>query len=133
MASFTSVLKKIGTVVVEGAQIATQVMGFPFLTQLLGQLKSGPAITTAANTVTTDLNTIAGIISMAEIMFPAENGTQTGAQKLAAATPAVQQALMTWAQSNLPGHSSVKNSALLNKAAGEIAGGFADLLNSFGA
>lgn len=131
--SFTSVLKKIGTVILDGSQIASEVMGFPFIAQLLGQVKigSGTAATVAA-TATSDLNSVASIISMAEAMFPSVSGAKTGSAKLTAATPLVQQALMAWAQSNLPGHNKVKDPALLAKAAGEITGGFADLLNSFG-
>lgn len=134
--SFTSVLQKIGTVILDGSEIASEVMGFPFITQLLGQVKvgtSGSTVATVATTATSDLNTMASIVSMMEVAFPSIAGAPTGSAKLAAATPLVQQALMTWATSNLPGHSAVKDPTLLTKASGEIAGGFADLLNSFGA
>lgn len=131
--SFTSVLSKIGTVILDGSKIATEVLGFPFISQLLGGIKVGT--TTAGNIATTaanDFNTLAGIVSTAEVMIPSVAGAKTGSQKLAAASPLVQQALLAWAQSNLPGHASVKDPALLAKAAGEITGGFADFLNALG-
>lgn len=132
--SFTSVLKKIGIVLLDGSQIATEVMGFPFISQLLGNIKIGTTnVGAVATTVTSDLNSIASIISMSETMFPAIAGAKTGSAKLAAASPLVQQALLLWASSNLPGHNKVKDPALLTKAAGEITGGFADFLNSLGA
>jgi hypothetical protein len=37
MSEFTSVLKKIGQVLLKGGAIATEIMGFPFVSQLLGQ------------------------------------------------------------------------------------------------
>lgn len=130
MASFTSVLKKIGIVLLDGAQIATQVLGFPFLSQLLSQVnpKAGQII----NTVVSDWNTLAGILSTAEAMFPSVVGAQTGPAKLNAAAPLVQQALLTWASSSLPGHSKVKDSQKLADSARAIASGFADFLNSLG-
>lgn len=129
--SFTSVLKKIGVVLLDGSKIATEVMGFPFISQLLGGIKIGTSnVGAVATTITGDFNTLASIVSMTETMF---SGAQTGPQKLAAATPVVQQAILLWANSNLPGHNKVKDPALLAKAAGEIAGGFADAMNSFGA
>ena len=132
--SFTRVLKKIGTVILDGSQIATEIMGFPFISQLLGNIKIGGTTVGAVGTVvTSDLNSIASIVSMAEAMFPAIAGAGTGPQKLAAATPLIQQALLLWASSNLPGHNKVKDPVLLTKAAGEITGGFADFLNSLGA
>lgn len=130
MASFTSVLKKIGQVILAGSQVATQIMGFPFLTQLLSG--ANPKVGQIVNTTTSDLNTIAGIISTAEAMFPSANGSKTGSMKLSAASPIIQQALLTWATSNLPGHSKIKDPTLLAKASGEITGGFADFLNSLG-
>jgi hypothetical protein len=133
MSTFTSVLKKIGTVLLDGAQVATEVLGFPFISQILGGIKIGTTnVGAVATTVSTDFNTVASIISVVEAAFPAIAGAKTGSAKLTAATPLVQQALMTWASSNLPGHSKVKDSTLLAKAAGEITGGFADFLNALG-
>ena len=130
MGGFTSVLKKIGTVLLDAGQIATQVLGFPFISDLLGGIKLGGSTAgSVVSTVVSDLGSVASIVSMAEAMFP---GTGTGSQKLAAASPLVQQALLTWATSNLPGHSKVKDPQLLAKAAGEITGGFADFLNALG-
>lgn len=126
MASFLSVLKKIGQVIVSGAAIGSEVMGFPFVSQLLSGLN--PKVGQVVTTVTSDLGAIASAISTAEIMFPASG---TGAQKLAAVTPIVQQALQIWATSNLPGKKP-KDPIMLNKAASEIAQGMVDLLNSYG-
>lgn len=127
--SFVSILKKIGTVIVDGAAIGSEIMGFPFVSQLLTGLN--PKISGTVTTVTSDLNTIAGIITTAEAMFPSVAGAKTGSQKLAAVTPVVQNALQAWATSNLPGKKS-KDPALFTKAAGEISQGMVDLLNSYG-
>lgn len=128
--SFTSVLKKIGTVLLDGSQIAAEVMGFPFIADLLKS--ASPKLASAVQTGVADLNTLAGYASMAETMFPAIDGAKTGSAKLAAITPMVQQALLAWAQSSLPGHNKVKDPALLAKAAAEIGGGMADAMNAFG-
>ena len=129
--SFVSVLKKIGTVIVDGAAIGSEVMGFPFVSQLIGGLS--PKIGTTVTTVTSDLNTIASIITTAEAMFPPTSATpQTGSQKIAAVTPLVQAALQAWATSNLPGKKP-QNAALLTKGAGEVAQGIVDVMNSYGA
>ncbi len=130
MSTFTSVLKKIGMVLLDGSQIAAEVLGFPFIAQLLGA--AGPKVAAAVQTGVADLNTLAGFVSTAETMFPAVAGAQTGSQKLAAVTPMVQQMLLSWAQSALPGHNKVKDPALLAKAAQEIGGGMADAMNAFG-
>lgn len=130
MASFVSVLKKIGQILVKGAAITSEIMGFPFVSQILGAIKIGG--TTAggiATTVSNDFGTLAGIISVAETMFPAPG---SGSSKLQAASPLIQQALLSWAQSNLPGHNKVKDPLLLAKAAGEITTGFADFMNALG-
>lgn len=133
MANFTSVLKKIGQVIVSGSAVASEVMGFPFISQLLGTVKVGSSnLGAIASTGVADFNTLASIVSTSEVMGAAVTEAKGGPAKLAAATPLVQQALMEWAQSNLPGHSAVKDPALLQKAAGEIAGGFADAMNAFG-
>lgn len=126
-------LKKIGTVLIDGAQIATNVLGMPFISQILGGIKIGSTTVGAvATTAVSDWGTVAGILSTAEAMFPSIAGSKTGDAKLTAATPLIQQALLTWAQSNLPGHSKIKDPTLLAKAAGEITGGFADFLNALG-
>ena len=131
--SFTSVLKKIGMVLLDGATVATNVIGMPFVSQMLGNIKIGNTNAGAlAQTFTSDWGTVASIVTTAEAMFPSVEGAKTGSAKLAASTPLVQQALMTWAQSNLPDQSKVKDPTLLTKAAGEITGGFADFLNAFG-
>jgi len=127
--SFVSVLKKIGTIIVDGAAIGSEIMGFPFVSQIIGA--ASPKVQSVATTATSDINTLASIISTAEVMFPSVAGAQTGSQKLAAATPLIQQALQAWATSNLPGKKP-KDPALMTKAAGEITTGLVDFLNSYG-
>lgn len=134
MANFTSVLKKIGTVLIDGSQIATQVLGFPFISQLLGQIKvgTGTAATVAAPVVS-DFNAVAGILSTVEAAYPTIAGAKIGSAKLVAAAPLVQQVVMSWAQSNLPGHTKVLDPTKLATASAALASNFADILNSFGA
>jgi len=126
-----SVLKKIGIFLAGAAADITKIMGFPFISQLLGMIpgKIGHEVTTVAG----DLNTFAGIVSVAEGMFPSIDGAKTGSAKLAAAAPLVQKSIQLWAQSNLPGHSKLR-------VAPEVFAGhvkactsdFADILNDFG-
>lgn len=130
MASFVSVLKKIGQVIVTGAAVGSEVMGFPFVAQLLGSIN--PKVGTIVTAASSDLNTLAGIVTTAEAMFPPTATTpQTGSQKLAAATPLIQTALEAWATSNLPGKKP-KDPALATKGAGEVAQGIADFMNAYG-
>jgi hypothetical protein len=128
MASFTSVLKKIGLVLLDGAQIATEVLGMPFISGLLGSV--GTKIQGATITVLSDFNSVAQIVSLMEAAFA---GPGTGPQKLAAASPLVQQLVMSWALSNLPGHNKVKDPALLATSVSGLTSSFAGILNSFGA
>ena len=127
MSGFTSVLQKVGAAIVKAASVTSEIMGFPFVAEMLGTIP-GKTVQLAA-TASGDLGSLAKIVTTAEAMFQA---TGTGSQKLAAATPLVQQTLLTWAQSNLPGHSSVKDPAKLAAASAQITGGFADFLNALG-
>lgn len=134
--SFVSVLKKIGIVLLDGTQIATEVMGFPFLSHLIGSAETA--------SLSGDFSTLAQIISAVEAMFPSTSGSpatdttpattavKTGPAKLAASAPLVQQTLLSWAMKNLPGHNKVKDQAKLNAASAGIASNFADFLNSLG-
>lgn len=134
--SFVSVLKKIGIVLLDGSQIATEFMGFPFLSHLIGSAESA--------SLSGDFSTLAQIVSAVEAMFPSAQGlpatestpattpTKTGPAKLAASTPLVQQTLLAWAKKNLPGYSKVKDQAKLNAASAGIASNFADFMNSLG-
>ena len=127
MEEFKSVLKKIGELLIKGGEIATEVMGFPFVSQLLGQLS--PKTQLIAQTVVSDFNTVAGIATIMETAFPT---TGSGSQRVAAGAPLVQQAILLWAKSALPGHDKVKDPAKLAAAAATILGGFADAMNSLG-
>lgn len=122
-----SVLKKIGQVILTAGGVASEVMGFPFVAQLLG--KAAPAVTTGLS----DLSSVAQIVSMMEVAFPSINGGKTGGQKLNAATPLVGQVVQSWAASNLPGHNKLKvDAATFTGHVQALTGAFADILNDFG-
>ena len=123
-----SVLKKIGLLLVRGGQLASEILGFPFISELLGAIP-GPA-GTVATTVVSDISTVAKIISTVEAL--GNTAGLTGSQKLAAGAPLVQQALLLWADSNLPGHNKVKDPVKLATAASGITSNFADFLNALG-
>ncbi|SRR5229473_1710786 len=125
--SFTSVLTKIGQVLLKGGEIATEVMGFPFVSQLLGQYS--PKALGIVQTGVSDFNTLSSIATMLETTM---NATGSGSQRVAAGAPLVQQAVLLWAQSNLPGHNKVHDPEKLAAASGRILGDWADILNSFG-
>lgn len=124
-------LKKAGLILGKIAGVIAEIMGVPFVSQMLG-IK--PAVTNAVTTVMADLNSIAAIITEVEATFAAINdpAAKTGSQKLLAAAPQVQNVLTLWGESNLPGHNKVKDPAKLQAAAAQIAGGMADLLSAFG-
>jgi hypothetical protein len=124
---FVSVLKKIGNVLIKGGEIATEVMGFPFISQLLGQLS--PRLSQTVQTITSDFSTLSSIASMLETAMPL---TGSGSQRVAAGAPLVQQAVLLWAQSNLPGHNKVHDPAKLATASAGLLSNWADVLNSFG-
>jgi hypothetical protein len=130
-----SVLSKIGAVLLNVGQVATSVMGLPFVSQLLGAGASSLAgkVSTAVTTGVGDLGTIAGLVSIAEAMFPATAGVKTGSQKLAAVSPLVGQAILIWAQSNLPGHNKIKTSPeLFQQHVTAFTSSFVDILTDFG-
>ena len=124
---FVSVLKKIGQVILRGGEIATEVMGFPFVSQLLGQYS--PRVLGTVQTGLSDFNTISSIATMLETAFPT---TGSGSQRVAAGAPLVQQAVLLWAKSNLPGHDKVKDPEKLANASAGLLANWADVLNSFG-
>lgn len=132
MSGFTSVLKKVGQVLLKGGEIATEVMGMPFVSQLLGGAGSllGGKAGTVITTVASDFTSIASILGFMETAFPA---TGSGSQKLEAAAPVVQQIVLNWAQSGLPGHNKLKSDptvfAVHVKA---LTSSFADIMNDFG-
>lgn len=127
---FVSVLKKIGQSLVKVGEIATEVLGFPFVSQMLGQVKiGGTNLGAIAQTGVADYNTLSGIASIMETAFPASG---TGSQKVAAGAPLVQQSVLLWAKSALPGHNKVKDPDKLAAASGRLLGDWADIMNSFG-
>lgn len=131
MSGFTSVLKKIGQVLLQTGSVASSVMGLPFVSQLLsgasGALGHVPG---TVSTVLGDFNSISQVLSLMEVAFPS---TGTGSQKLAAASPVVGQIVLTWAQSNLPGHNKLKvDPAIFQQRVTAFTSSFADILNSFG-
>ncbi len=125
-----SVLKKIGLVLLKVGSIASELLGFPFVAQLLGQTgKTG----TVVNTVLSDFGTMAQAVSMAEVAFPSIAGAKTGSQKLEAAAPLIQQQILLWAQSNLPGHNKLLvTPQQFADHCKLLTSDFADILNDFG-
>lgn len=134
-----SVLKKVGIFLAGAGADITKFLGLPFISQLLGALpaKLSQDVTKAVGYVQTgvaDFNTIAGIVSLAEAMYqPSNTNPKTGSQKLAAAAPIVQKAVLAWAESNLPGHTKIVTSAdLFASHCQAFTSAFADIMNDFG-
>jgi hypothetical protein len=133
-----SVLKKIGIFLALAGADITKILGLPFISQLLGAIpgKLGQGVSTVVADVRTgvaDMNTIAGILSMAEMMYPSKDGSQTGSQKLAAAAPVMGKMVLAWAESNLPGHNKLIVSPEVFAAKVQAwTSDSADILNCFG-
>lgn len=134
-----SVLKKIGMFLMGAGADITKFLGLPFISQLLGALpaKLSQDVSKAVGYVqagVADLNTIAGIVSLAEAMYQPTSGTpKTGSQKLAAAAPIVQKAILAWAESNLPGHNKIIVPPEVFAAHCEaFTSDFANIMNDFG-
>lgn len=126
-----SVLKKIGIFLASAGSDITKVLGFPFISQLLGLIPG--KIGQEVQTITTDLNLFASYVSLGETMFPAVAGAKTGSDKLKAVSPLFQKAILLWAQANLPGHN--KLIVPVEKFQADVAnftGSFADIMNDFG-
>ncbi len=126
-----SVLKKIGIFLIDASADVTKVLGFPFISQILGLIpgKLGVAVQTGV----ADLNTLTGFASIAEAAFPSIQGAKTGSQKIAFAAPLTQKAVLLWAQSSLPGHNKLivppeKFAADCQKFMSD----WSDILNDFG-
>jgi len=128
--SFKSVLSKIGHVLLTAGSVATELMGFPFLAGLLGATPAGKI----AEIGLSDLGKVAQIVSQVEIGFQAIAPTdKSGSAKLTAAIPMVKQVVLSWAQSNLPGHSALKVDAqTFDTHVGNFTSSFVDILNDFG-
>jgi hypothetical protein len=126
-----SVLKKIGIFLAGAGADITKILGFPFISQLLGLIpgKLGATVQTAV----ADLNTFAGFVSIGEAMFPAVAGAQTGSAKLTAITPLFQKSILLWAQSSLPGHNKLMvTPEVFAQKCGNITSDWADIMNCFG-
>jgi len=130
MTTALSVLKKIGQVILTAGGVASEVMGFPFLSTLL----KGSAIGGQVLAGVGDLSSVASIVAQVEAGFAALSPTEkTGSAKLRAATPMVQQVILSWAASNLPGHNKLKaDPAVFSGHVGAFTSAFVDLLNDFG-
>lgn len=130
MTTFKSVLSKIGQVLLTAGGVATELMGFPFLGGLLGATRAGSMVELGLS----DLGKVAQIVSQVEVGFAAiAPADQTGSAKLKAATPMVQQIILSWAQSNLPGHNKLKVDAqLFSNHVSAFTSAFVDILNDFG-
>jgi hypothetical protein len=133
-----SVLKKIGIFMAGAGSDITKLLGLPFISQLLGAIpgKLGQGVNAAVADVRTgvaDMNTIFGILSMAEMMFPSKDGAKTGSQKLAGAAPVMGKMVQAWADSNLPGHNKLLVSPEVFAAKVQTwTSDTADVLNCFG-
>lgn len=130
MSTFTSVLKKIGQGIITGGGIAAEVLGIPFLSTLF---KASPA-GAVAEVVLGDLSKVAQIVSVVETAYTTIDQTaQLGSAKLKAATPFVQQIILQWAESNLPGHNKLKvDGSVFAGHVGAFTSAFVDILNDFG-
>lgn len=128
-----SVLKKIGQAIIKGAAIGSEIMNFPFVSQILQGVagRIGGKVGADILLVQSDFNALSGIAATAEVMYPV---TGTGSQRLAASVPMTQSIVQQWAASNLPGHNTVKVSP--EKFAADLAklqSAWVDILNDFGA
>lgn len=125
-----SVLKKIGQVLLTAGGAASEVMGFPFLANLLGASKIGATVELGLS----DLSKVAQIVSVVETSYAAIDAAgKTGSAKLAAAKPMVQQLIQSWADSNLPGHNKIKvDPSVFSGHVSDFTSAFVNILNDFG-
>lgn len=130
MSTAGSVLKKIGQVILTAGGIATEVMGFPFLSTLLSGSKAGGVVGLALG----DLGKVAQIVSVIETGYASiDSAGGLGSAKLKAATPMVQQVILDWASSNLPGHNKLKvDASVFSSHVSAFTSSFVDILNDFG-
>lgn len=122
MASFKSILKTIGEVIVNAAGIVTGIG--PILSGVIpASSKAGQAIETGIS----DLGQIAGIVTTVETAFAAVSTAPSGTLKLQAAAPLVSQIIQQSAM--LAGH-KVSNPTLFNQGVIDITNGVVEVLNS---
>jgi|SRR6266568_1903162 len=113
----------------KAGSIATEVMGFPFVAQLLGSSRYGAV----AGTVLGDFATVAQVVSLVEAAYPSIGGSKTGSSKLATASPIVEKVVLQWAASNLPGHNKLRvEGKIFSSHVRQLTSSFADILNDFG-
>ena len=123
---FGGFLKTLGQDVVKAAGMmqgpvgaaATLVEGF-----LPGQVKQ------VVDTGVADLSAIAQVVQVVEATAAATGG-MTGAQKLAAALPAVNQIVAAWLNSGALGSQEIANSDTFKKGVQELTSGIADIQSS---
>lgn len=111
-------LKKLGSILAKGLAIAVGIG--PLIAPYLGSGKAAAVATTVVN----DLTSIGQVVLQAEALIQTPG---SGATKLAAATPLIQQILQT---SQLLDGKKITQPALLTQGAGKITSGVADILNS---
>lgn len=124
-------LKKIGLLLVKGASVAGELLGYgPIISLVTGFLPKGAQ--GVASGVVSDLTLVAREVINAEkvVTAVADPAEKTGAQKLSAAAPAVELILQQWIDSGVLGSKKVKDQAAFSAAAKAMAGSMADLLNS---
>ena len=124
--SFISVLKKIGTIVVDAAGIITGVG--PLIQGIIpqGSTTSG-TVTNVSTTAVDKLTEIANIIAAVEATFAAVSSAATGPLKLQAAAPQVSMIIQNSAI--LAGH-KIANPTGFNQGVVEVTQGVVDILNS---
>lgn len=126
-------LKKIGLAIVKGTAIAAEIAQMPFVAEILTSFipgRPGQIVQTGIS----DLNAVAKILAITEAGSAAVNdpAAKTGSDKLNRAAPSVQQILLTWATSNLPGHNKVKDSAKVAEGARQVTSGLALFMEGLG-
>lgn len=120
--SFVSVLKKIGTLIVNAAGILEGVGPL-----IQAELPAGSKAASTLGTVTSDLTQIGGIVTTIESAFAAVTSAKTGPLKLQAAAPLVSQLIQ---QSTLVAGHPIANPTLFNQGVTEVTQGVVDILNS---
>lgn len=125
-------LKKLGQTLAGVGSVAAQVVGIPFVAAILGTYAGGKG-QLVVDTVFSDLNAVASIVTTTEALFAATSAAdlKTGPQKLAAAAPLVEKILLQWAESTLPKGVSVKHPERVAAGASQITSGMAEFLSGF--
>jgi hypothetical protein len=120
MGGVVTFLKKAGTLLVNAVSVVE--LGYPILGRLIP--KAGQGI---AATIVNDLEQFSGVVTTIEQIGASIPAGLTGEQKLAAALPAITQAV---AASSVMAGKKIANQALFQKACSEYAQATVDMLNS---